>query len=208
MFANDNGLPTTSNPSVGVALCLTLPPDPSQPPTLLTNLSDTADPVAAYAEGSYEILQNGDYFLGYGIQPYIKEFDSQSPTGGDVRWSAQFGNYGGAQSYRAYKSEWHAIPSTPPNLTVTAIQSDDELTNCAGGSNLRGFVSWNGATDAVGYVVYAGQDDNSLEIIGVVQRQGFETKFVLPAGTNAVQVGGVDEIDLSIEVMSEIVNVQ
>jgi len=173
---------------VGVALSLTLPPNPSQPPKLLTNLSDPVNPVATFAEGSYDILPNGNYFIGYGFQPHMKEFGPQSASGADVRWSAQFGFKNAAQSYRAYKSDWHATPSSPPNLVVQVIQSDDELSGCgSGGSNLRGFVSWNGATDVVNYVLKAGRDQ--LEQIGRVQRKGFETKFVIPAGTEVVQIG-------------------
>jgi len=193
---------------VGVALSLTDPPNPSQPPTLLTNLSDPINPVASFAEGSYDILSNGNYFLGYGFQPHMKEFGSDSASGADVRWSAQFGFKNAAQSYRAYKSDWHATPSSPPDLVAQTIQSDDELTSCADGSNLRGFVSWNGATDVEGYVVYTGQTENNLEQIGTVQKQGFETKFVIPAGTKVVRVGAVQECEGACVGWSEIVYIQ
>jgi hypothetical protein len=193
---------------VGVALSLTLPPNPSQPPKLLTNLSDPVNPVATFAEGSYDILSNGNYFLDYGFQPHMKEFGPQSSSGADVRWSAQFGFKSAAQSYRAYKSDWHATPSSPPNVVVQTIQSDDDLTSCANGSNLRGFVSWNGATDVVNYVVYTGQDENNLKQVGGVQKQGFETKFVIPAGTKVVQVGAVQNRNDSGIVWSEIVYIR
>jgi hypothetical protein len=174
----------------------------------LTNLSDPVNPVATFAEGSYDILSNGNHFLGYGFQPYIKEFGSQSASGADVRWSAQFGFKDAAQSYRAYKSDWHATPSSPPTLVAQAIQFDDELTSCDAGSNLRGFVSWNGATGIVDYLVYAGQVENNLEQIGRVQKQGFETKFVIPAGSKVVQVGAVQDCKDVGVVWSEIASIQ
>lgn len=193
---------------MGVALSLTLPPNSSQPPKLLTNLSDPVNPVATFAEGSYDILSNGNYFLGYGFQPHIKEFGPQSPSGADVRWSAQFGFKNAAQSYRAYKGNWHATPSSPPNLMAKAIQSGDELASCADGSNLRGFVSWNGATGVVDYFIYTGQAENKLHQIGKVRKQGFETKFVIPAGTKVVQIGAVQDGSDAGGVWSEIVYIQ
>ena len=138
----------------------------------------------------------------------MKEFGPQSASGADVRWSAQFGFKNSAQSYRAYKSDWHATPSSPPNLVVQAIQSDDELSSCADSSNLRGFVSWNGATDVVYYVVCTVRDQNNMQQIGRVQKQGFETKFVIPAGTEVVRVGAVQNYNDAGVVWSEIVHIQ
>jgi hypothetical protein len=166
------------------------------------------NPVATFAEGSYDILPNGNHFIGYGFQPHMKEFGPQSASGADVRWSAQFGFKNAAQSYRAYKSDWHATPSSPPNLVVQTIQPDDELSSCANGSNLLGFVTWNGATDIVDYVVRRGRDQNNLEQIGRVQKQGFETKFVIPAGTEVVQVGAVQNCKDAGVVWSRIVRIQ
>ncbi|KAF2096208.1 hypothetical protein NA57DRAFT_78976 [Rhizodiscina lignyota] len=190
-FANNNDEPVTTVPSTGVELCLTLPPDPSNPPELLKDLSDPKNPVVVYAEGSYTPLENGNTLMGYGVQPFIKEF-GPNPTGADVRWSAQFGfDPYGAGSYRAYKSEWSAIPSTKPSLVAKKITGSDKLTSCAGSSKLRGYVSWNGATDVEEYKVYAGDSKTDLKEVGEVLKRGFETVFSLPAGVKFVSVGAV-----------------
>lgn len=187
-FANDLDTATSTVPSKGLTLRLTLPPSPEHPPELVTNFYDHQYPVSSAAEGSFFPLPNGNTLMGYGDEPYIKEY---GPSG-DVRWSAQFAGYDLGQSYRAYKQEWHATPSTRPSLVVSKATTEDDLEQCAGqSSTLRGYVSWNGATDVEKYRVYAGSDANSLKLLGDIDKKGFETKFSLPKGIKAVEVAAI-----------------
>jgi hypothetical protein len=187
-FANDLDTAASTVPSKGLTLRLTLPPTPEHPPELVTNFYDHEYPVSSAAEGSFFPLPNGNTLMGYGDEPYIKEY---GPTG-DVRWSAQFAGYDLGQSYRAYKQEWHATPSTRPSLVVANAAANDDLRQCAGkSSSLRGYVSWNGATDVEKYRVYAGSDAISLKLLGSVDKKGFETKFSLPSGIKFVQVAAI-----------------
>lgn len=113
------------------------------------------------------------------------------------------------QNYRTYKQEWRATPYTTPSLVVNQAASADDLTECAGSSSstssLRGYVSWNGTTDVTSYVVYPGSSNSSLEEIGTIPKQGFETKFALPAGVKAVQVGAVEDPEKGVVTKSGIV---
>ena len=44
---------------------------------------------------------------------------------------------------------------------------------------MRGYVSWNGATDVSHYEIYAGLDDSKLARTGITfEKRGFETAFV------------------------------
>ncbi|CAL5867109.1 uncharacterized protein PFLUO_LOCUS1321 [Penicillium psychrofluorescens] len=189
-FANDLNTANGTVPSKGLTLRLTLPPSSVHPPEVITDFWDYENPVSSAAEGAFFPLANGNTLMGYGDQPYIKEY---GPSG-KLLWSAQFADYNLGQSYRAYKQEWHATPSTQPSLVVTSISVEDDLHECAGpSSKLRGYVSWNGATDVTLYEVYAGADIKSLQSLGKIERKGFETKFSLPVGSHVVQVAAVKD---------------
>ncbi|KAJ5708029.1 hypothetical protein N7488_007830 [Penicillium malachiteum] len=108
---------------VGLELLLTVPPNPDHPPQVLKNLSDPLFPVASLAMGSHDILSNGNHFLGYGIQPVMKEFGPHNPQGDDVLWSARYNFESGAASYRTNKTPWRATPSSKPDLTVEKIDN-------------------------------------------------------------------------------------
>ncbi|KAJ5798393.1 uncharacterized protein N7503_007689 [Penicillium pulvis] len=188
-FANDLDTTTATNPSKGTTLRLTLPPNAKNPPILETDFYDHEYPVSSAAEGSFTPLDNGNTLMGYGDEPFIKEY---GPSG-DVRWSAQYADKNLGQSYRVYKQEWSATPYYRPSLVVaTASAEADTLSQCAGtSSTLRGYVSWNGATDIEKYEVYVGESASSLKSLGEIEKKGFETEFSLPAGTKVVQVGAV-----------------
>ncbi|KAJ5734197.1 hypothetical protein N7493_002983 [Penicillium malachiteum] len=174
-FANDNGDTTTENPSVGLELLLTVPPTPDSPLQLLKNLSDPLYPVSSLAMGSHDILPNGNHFLGYGVQPVMKEFGPNSSTGDDK-----------------------ATPSSKLDFVVkkSGKSSSDGLNGIGcGSSTTRGYVSWNGATDVKYYVVYTGSKKDSMVAVGIFEIQGFETEFVIPEkrGHTLVQVGAVED---------------
>lgn len=195
MFNDYDGIPLPIHPSVGLGLILDLPPSKDKSPTIYTHLVDPEDEIYAYAEGSYGRLDNGNILVGYDVRPVIKEFAPQS--GGDdskVLWSANFGynnNNISASSYRAYKQVWHATPSAAPSLVVAFRNSTDSLSRCAGGSTKRGYVSWNGATDADPWNVYAGDAKDSLKVVGNVVNRGFDTEFVVPQNAEFVQVAAM-----------------
>lgn len=186
-FNNHLDMATSTVPSTGLTLNLTLPPNPASPPKLVTDLWDDINPVSSAAEGSFTPLHNGNFFMGYGDEPYLKEYSPNK----NVIWSAQFANANLGQSYRTYKQEWHATPYTKPDLVVSTVGRNDSLSACSF-SSLRGYVSWNGATDVTGYTVYAGNSENSLKFIGNFEKKGFETEFTLPEA-KAVQVGAIEE---------------
>ena len=187
-FANDLDSFPPANCSKALTLRLTLPPNPGKPPELVTNFWDHGYPISSTAEGSFQPLDNGNTLMGYGIEPSIKEY---GPSG-DARWSAQFAGFDEGQSYRVCKKEWHATPYTQPSLVVSAINATDELSKCTGtSSSLRGYVSWNGATDVEKYTVFVGDTGDNLQSLGDIEKKGFETMFWIPADTKVVQVAAI-----------------
>ena len=191
MFANNEESDFYAvSASVALSLLLDLPPNKKTPPVLLKNLSDPVSPISNRAGGSNMILPNGNHFVGYGKHPIMKEFGPEPRDGSDVRWSAQFAS--GAESYRAYKQEWHATPSTIPDLVIREAFSDDQLSHCAGGSIWRGYVSWNGATDVVQYAIYADLGNGEMVKVAIIAREGFETEFVVPDIAVCVQIAAIE----------------
>ena len=191
MFANNEASDISTGPaSVALSLSLSLPPKRHTPLVLLKNLSDPVNPVTSRAGGSNMILPNGNHFVGYGKRPIIKEFGPEPRDGSDVRWSAQFAYL--VESYRAYKQEWHATPSTSLDLVIYKAAPNDELSGCAKGSRSRGYVSWNGATDVIQYAIYVDFGGGELVRITTVPRKGFETEFVVPDSATRVQIAALE----------------
>ena len=176
-----------------MSLLLSLPPNSSHPPTLITNLSNPQYPVDAWSQGSFAYLPNGNFFLGYGSNAVVAEYGPiGNGTEGQVRWTAAFGYGDLVSSYRAYKQPWHATPLTSPSLVVLQAGQGDALSHCAGSAEWRGYVSWNGATDVTDWLIFAGSTNTTLQVIGKVRKMGFETEFVVPEWATFVQVGALE----------------
>ncbi|KAI1620310.1 ASST-domain-containing protein [Exophiala viscosa] len=212
-FANNNDLTGQANakPSTGLSLLLTLPPNATSPPVLVTNFTNPHSPVDAWSQGSFQYLPNNNKFIGYGSNAVIAEYgpftNGTNGTEGQVRWAASFGSGDLVSSYRAYKQVWHATPATKPSLVVLQAASNDTLTHCAGSSTWRGYVSWNGATDVTKYIVYTGSTNTTLTATGQASKTGFETEFVVPSGAAYVQVGAVENNGTAVTRKSSVVAV-
>ena len=149
--------------------------------------------------------------MGYGAYAVVEEYgpkeDTSDDTQGHVRWSAAFGYGDLVSSYRVFKQEWHATPASKPCLVVSRAAPNDTLNQCAGNSTWRGYVSWNGATDVTGWLVYAGTSNATLKAAGTAKKEGFETEFVVPQGAAFVQVGAVENDGRDVVRRSEVVAV-
>jgi hypothetical protein len=111
-------------------------------------------------EGNSQFLQNGNVLVGWGAAPYISELDPR----GRVLFDAYYGQGKppgkDADTYRAYRFEWHGYPIEDP---VAAVR-DNTL-----------YVSWNGATEVVRWQVLAGSDPKKLQPVKTAAKSGFET---------------------------------
>ena len=77
------------------------------------------------------------------------------------------------RSYRVYRETWHATPVAPPVACVEASTA---------------YMSWNGATDVIGWVVFQGTTNEPSTKVGTVKSQGFETSLNISASAKYVQV--------------------
>ena len=129
------------------------------------------DHVVSSTQGSAQLLRQDvrdkdpRFLVGYGINAVVTEFSSNGSVLCDMHFGAASSwEKGDVQSYRAFKFAWTGRPRQQPAIALR----NDHI-----------FVSWNGATECVEWVLqasgvrYASEDEwKELER---VPKQGFET---------------------------------
>jgi hypothetical protein len=142
--------------------------DPTKKTATLVRADVSPDHVLAGSQGNMQVLPNGNALIGWGAVPRVTEFDGD----GHVVYDATFSD--GDDSYRAYRFEWSATPTTKPAVATAKGR----------GGTKTVYASWNGATAVASWRVLAGDDPKSLEPVGEPEpANGFET--TLRADTNA-----------------------
>lgn len=136
------------------------------------------------SQGSVEQLPSGDWFVGWGIQPYISQFgatgNTASTASSSLLYEAKIG--GGLFSYRAFRDTWVGTPSAPPK---TVARTADGKTTV--------YASWNGSTQTTAWQVLAGSSASDLEVVvPTVPRDGFETSVSVPGTAPYYQVKALD----------------
>ena len=124
-------------------------------------------PLVAGSQGNLQVLENGNWVVGWGEVPYFSEY---GPTGQllfDAHLPAAY------ESYRAYRFPWTGQPAGSP--AVAYVPSP----GAAGGGTL--YASWNGATGVASWRVLAGPTPATLTPLSSAARTGFETAISLPA---------------------------
>jgi hypothetical protein len=164
MSVFDNGSSPTVHPQ-SRAIVVQLNPQ-SGTVTLVSQLTH-APGLVVESQGNVQALPNGDWFLGWGQEPFFSEV---SATGQQL-FSARFA--GRTQSYRSFRLPWSGTPVHPPAM---AFQS-------AGSGAGTVYASWNGATGVASWRVLAGGAPGSMHPILTSPRSGFETAIPLPGGT-------------------------
>jgi hypothetical protein len=176
----DNGSsPNAHDQSRAIVVSLTDPPGTA---TLVTRLTHTP-PLLAESQGDVQALANGDWFVGWGQEPFFTEFGPE----GQLLFEAHFPEHD--ESYRDFRFAWTGTPAHPPAF---AIQD-------GGATGTTVYASWNGATLVSSWRLLAGASAASLTTAAQVPRSGFETAISVPAGTVgpyvAVQaLGGAGEV--------------
>jgi hypothetical protein len=131
--------------------------------------------VLAGSQGNYQMLPNGNSFVGWGEDPHFTEFSAT----GQMLLDGYIPSPG--QSYRAYRFPWSATPAAPPAIAVKSS-----------GAGVTVYASWNGATGVRGWRVLAGASPATLTPITTAPSTGFETAIALqrPDANFAVQALG------------------
>ncbi|MHB1883777.1 MAG: arylsulfotransferase family protein [Acidimicrobiales bacterium] len=120
-------------------------------------------PVLAGNQGSVQLLDNGQVFVGWGNQPYFSQFLHDGSMILDGRLPDD------DQSYRAFVYDFVATPTEMPALALRSVTT--------GGHTL--YVSWNGATHVHSWEVLAGKTATGLTRVATAWRTGFETAITV-----------------------------
>jgi hypothetical protein len=160
LFDDGGGPPKLHDQSRGLTLKL----DFAHRTATVVHQDDHAPALLADYEGNVQSRASGDEVIGWGQQPYVTEFDA----GGQVVFDARFIDQN--SSYRAYRFDWTATPSTRPAVVASTA-----------GSTTTVYASWNGATTVISWRVLSGSTPGSLRDAGSAPDAGFETRLSLPA---------------------------
>lgn len=136
----------------------------------------TAERVREYADGrtfgqymgNMQILPDGNVLVGWGSTPALTEFAADGTPRLEITGI-------GDGSYRAYRADWSARPTTAPDVAMTPLP--DGL--------MRVHVSWNGATDVARWRFVTGSETRPV-VAKTVPRKGFETAVTLAHSPNVV----------------------
>jgi hypothetical protein len=160
----DNGAsPKVHSQSRGIVINLA---QPAGTATLVTRLTHTPALVAE-SQGDLQALPNGDWFVGWGQEPYFSEFDPEGVMLFDGHFPAH------DESYRAFRFPWTGTPVHPPAFAFVPGSA---------GTASAVYASWNGATGVSSWRLLAGSTPATLSAVAQVPRAGFETAIPLPAG--------------------------
>lgn len=142
--------------------------------TLTRKLVDPKDTIYAASQGNLQHLPDDHSLMSYGSTPKIKEF---SPNG-TVLMTAQFGTGdGNIFTYRGYKSPWVGLPKKRPSIYTCNSEDDQTMV----------YMSWNGATEHEEWNVFAGESEDSLELVNKVRKSGFETVVSVPGSPSFIR---------------------
>ncbi|RDW87864.1 hypothetical protein BP5796_03558 [Coleophoma crateriformis] len=142
--------------------------------------------VLSMSQGSLQILDNGNVFMGYGNSAAYTEYAPNGTALCDVHFGAK-SSFGSPdiQSYRAYKFAWHGFPTTPPNI---AISHQNDM--------VAVYVSWNGATEVRKWVIQGVDERHAAEDawfpVAEAEKVGFETEFINLTYPRYLRVLGLD----------------
>ncbi len=129
-------------------------------------------PLVAPSQGDFQPLPGGDWFVGWGQEPYFSELAPEGRLLFDAHLPATY------QSYTVLKSPWSGDPTQPPRLAARA--------RTHGG--LVAYASWNGATAVALWRLLGGSSPHALVPLADVPRAGFETSIATATAPRYIAV--------------------
>jgi hypothetical protein len=119
-------------------------------------------PLLAASQGDFQPLPGGDWFVGWGQEPFFSEYSPSGQLLFDAHLPASY------QSYTALKYAWTGTPTQRPSLAVRVSSH-----------GLVAYVSWNGATTVAQWRLLAGGSTRTLAAVATTPHSGFETAIAL-----------------------------
>jgi hypothetical protein len=142
----------------------------------LTSSFTHSTPLLAPSQGDFQPLTGGNWFVGWGQEPYFSEFSPEGKLLFDAHLPALY------QSYTVLKYPWAGDPTQLPQLAVRRGSH----------SGIVVYVSWNGATAVTQWRLLAGASARSLAPLTTVPRGGFETAIATSTTPRYVAVQALD----------------
>lgn len=163
-----NGWGCTSNCSRGLHFKL----DPGAKTAQLLNEYLHPAGLWSISQGSVQVLDNGNVFIGWGRNPAMTEHLPDGDCVFDVQfspWRSPATEWKGLDSYRAYRVDWAGMPHWTPDIAADKAANGD----------LTAWVSWNGATEVREWVLLGSKKEMDLngpgKVVSRAQWDGFET---------------------------------
>ncbi|TIA19652.1 hypothetical protein D6C80_02830 [Aureobasidium pullulans] len=158
--------------------------------------------IESFRKGSMQVLPSSNVLLGFGNQPAFTEYAPNGTILSNVLMGPVMAGYDRetADNYRSLKVNWTGTPHWSPKIAAgpTLVNATD-LMDAADG-NVRDWVearndtvymSWNGATEMKGWMVFAAAHPLELDIMAslfaTVNKTGFETGVLVGRGENSTR---------------------
>jgi hypothetical protein len=141
--------------------------------TLVASFVHSAPALLAASQGDFQPLLGGNWFVGWGQEPFFSEYSPAGRLLFDAHLPALY------QSYTALKFPWTGMPTQRPSLAIRARSQGEAVA----------YVSWNGATAVTQWRLLGGASPHTLvPAAAVAPRSGFETAIVLPSTPRYIAV--------------------
>jgi hypothetical protein len=152
---DDAGAPFRESQSRGLTLDL----DASRRTATVATQFTHSPPLRAPAEGSDQLLPNGDTLLGWGQAPDLAtEYDARHHVVFDARF------VGKNVSYRVFRRPWTGTPTGRPLVATHLYRGQVSVS-----------ASWNGTTVTDRWRILGGNSATRLSVIGDYRKRYFET---------------------------------
>jgi hypothetical protein len=168
---DNGGVPMVHSQSRGIVVAV----NPQSKTATLVAQYEHPKPLKAASQGNMQQLGNGDFFIGWGAEPYFSEFTPSGTLVFDARYPH------GTESYRGYRFPWSATPAEPPAVAASAGKGATTV-----------YASWNGATDVASWRVLAGPNVEQLTPAASAPKRGFETQISVSGKPAYVAVQALD----------------
>ena len=174
---DDHAGPPSHGPARGLALRLNMATKKAAVQEEYTR------PVATsvFAEGSTQLLPDGDVTVGFGASQFFSVFTKKGPNRhGEQLLEGELPL--GDGTYRVRRYPWNATPATLP--AAAAIRESP--------TEVAVYASWNGATKVASWEVLAGESAETLSPVATAAWSGFETRIGVAGAASTFEVRALD----------------
>jgi hypothetical protein len=138
--------------------------------SLLESFVHARPALVAPSQGDLQALSGGDWFVGWGQEPYFSEFTPAGQPAFEAHLPATY------QSYTVFKFPWSGHPARPASIALRARAHAGPVV----------YASWNGATAVASWRVLGGSNPHALAPLASAPRSSFETLIALSRGVRYV----------------------